>query len=255
MVIPELFGWPAPGLTFDVMVHLGSLVAVLWYFRGELRDLVAQVVGRGAPDDVRVARRFALLLVIATLPVVVVGAGWQDFFERAFKDVGWTAAALFVTAVALLLAEWQSRRFAAQHGGTLHPPAGGGGVAAERHTTVGQALVVGGAQALALFPGISRSGSTIAAGLLTGMSRRAAARFSFLLSIPTLLGAVALRFPDATAAAGPMNPGELAVGTLVSLVTSYAAIRWFLRVLENRGLVPFAVYVALLGLTVLVLPL
>lgn len=253
VIVPEVLGWPAPGLTFDVMVHLGSLAAVLWYFRRDLCVLASQVLGRGPLDDVRSARRFSLLVALATVPVVAVGAWWQDFFERVFENAGWTAAALFVTAVALLLAEWRSRRDPGPR--VPEPPEGRGSTDAERRTTIGQALVVGGAQALALFPGVSRSGSTIAAGLLAGMSRRAAARFSFLLSIPTLLGAVALRAPDVSRVAGSIGTGELVVGTVVSLVTSYGAIRWFLRVLESRGLVPFAVYVAMLGLAVLVLPL
>lgn len=255
VIIPELFGWAAPGLTFDVMAHLGSLAAVLWYFRRDLGVLASQVAGRGPPDDVRSARRFSILVTLATIPVAVVGAAWQDFFERAFEHASWTAAALFVTAVALLLAEWRSRRLRDADSRIQEPPPARGTTDAERCTTLGQALVVGGAQALALFPGVSRSGSTIAAGLLAGMSRRAAARFSFLLSIPTLLGAVALRAPDVSRAAGPVGTGEILVGTVVSLVTSYGAIRWFLRILESRGLVPFAVYVAMLGLAVLVLPL
>ena len=247
VIVPELFGWAAPGLTFDVMAHLGSLAAVLWYFRRDLDLLASQVAGRGPLDDVRSARRFSILVALATVPVAVVGAVWQDFFERAFENTRWTATALFMTALALLLAEWRTRRLRDPGSGARDEPASRGATRTERRTTLGQALVVGGAQALALFPGVSRSGSTIAAGLLVGMSRRTAARFSFLLSIPTLLGAVALRAPDVFTVAGPAGAGELIVGTVVSLVTSYWAIRWFLRVLERRGLVPFAVYVAMLG--------
>lgn len=193
VVTPALFGWDDPSLTFDLILHLGTLVAVVLAFRRDLAQLAAGLLGRG--EDPVAARRTVGLLLIGTVPAGIVGVAFGGFFEERFADPVAAAASLYVTAAILLGAEWIIRR------GEGTTP-----VDARR------AGVIGIAQAFAIFPGVSRSGSTIAAGLVQGVSREAATRFSFLLSIPAIVGAILTQVPASPTATSrspaPWSPGS-----------------------------------------------
>lgn len=245
VLVPYALGWPRAGLAFDVALHLGTLAAVIWHFRGELARLARSVV-TGGQD-----RRLLGLLAVGSAPVAVAGLLLESRVERVFDEPLWTAGLMLVMAAWLLAGEWAAGRPARDQPAASAadtPPR-----SAEDPATGlrwGDVVVVGVAQAAALLPGISRSGSTIATGLLRGMDRQTAARFSFLLSIPAILGAIASQAPDM--AATPDLGAELVVGTLAAFVSGLWAIRWLLRVISTRGLGGFAVYLGLLAVVVLV---
>jgi undecaprenyl-diphosphatase len=232
IVIPRLLGWNDPFIdstAFDVMLHLGTLAALLVYFRGDLvrllRAWVASIRDRrldGDPD-----RRLAWLLIVSVIPAAVLGAAFESFFDQAFREhYQWTAIFAVVGAGFLWLGE---RRASATR-------------------TVDQmqlrdAVTIGAAQALALFPGISRSGITIAAGMLLGISREAAARFSFLMAVPVIAGAGiwkarTLVGSGLTGAEG----GQLLVGVVASAVFGFIAIAALLRFLRTNPTTVFVVY-------------
>lgn len=229
VIVPELLGWSEPGLAFDVWLHVASLLALLVYFSGDLLDLT-----RGAVAGDQRSRRLVILLAIGTVPAAIAGALWGDYFEASFVDAKGAALQLLITAGILVVAErtlvFHVRR-AAETGARLRSmddlrPADAG--------------VIGLAQAISILPGISRSGSTIAAGLVLGVARDDSARFAFLLAIPALLGAALIKIPDLAGAS--LGVGAGLVGFLVSLATSYAAIFGLIRYLKTNTLYPFAAY-------------
>jgi undecaprenyl-diphosphatase len=234
VIVPELFGWDQPGLSFDVMLHLGSLVALLIYFSGDLIDLA-----RGSLAGDRATRRMMWFLAIGTLPAVAAGLLLGDVFEDQFEDAPASALQLLITAAILVAAElvlgYHSKR-AAREGKHLK--------ALDEMNSV-EALSIGVAQAIAIVPGISRSGSTIGTGLAFGMRREDAARFAFLLAIPALIGASMIELPDLDISA--TGWGAAIGGTLSSLVFSYVAIAGLIRFLKNNTLYPFAAYCLVAG--------
>jgi undecaprenyl-diphosphatase len=234
VVVPELLGWDQPGLAFDVLLHVASLVALLVYFSGDLLDLT-----RGTLAGDRSARRLLLLLAVGTVPAVLAGVVLGDFFEESFTDAKAAALQLLITAAILVGAELVFRyheQRAAERGGRLRDA---------DDLRVPDAVAVGIAQAIAIVPGISRSGATIGAGLSLGIARDAAARFAFLLAIPALFGAAVVQLPEL--AGTSLGVGAGAAGFVSSLLTSYAAIWGLLRYLRTNTLYPFAVYCAVAG--------
>lgn len=248
LVFPSLLlGWPDQGLAFDVAVHVGTLLAVVLYYR---RDLLAMADGclraaarRRANDDARLV----LWLALATLPAVVVGFLGKDLIENHLRSLPVIATTTLVFGLLLGLAEWRARRASAAADSA---GAGGrGGASSWRPLSLGVALAVGLAQALAPVPGVSRSGITLTAGLLLGLSRQAAARLSFLLSIPVIAGAGLLKVLDLIEAGDAVNWGQLALASLTAGLVAYACIAAFLRLLDRVGLMPFVWYrVVLAGL-------
>jgi undecaprenyl-diphosphatase len=208
------------------------VVAVLVYFRSRLYWLLNRSVQRG--EEGRMSRKYLLWLLIATLPAAVVGLLFEDSIAAAFESPTIALTGLMVTGAILLSTRWSKERD--------KPAAGLSG------------LWMGLAQAVAIMPGISRSGSTIAAGMWSGTDRREAAEFSFLLSIPAIGGASLLQLLDlmggGTGGGASMAFG-LIVGFVAAFISGYAAIAGLLEILKRRGLVPFAWYcwaVGLLGL-------
>ena len=229
VIVPEALGWDSPGLSFDVLLHAASLVALLVYFSGDLLDLV-----RGAFAGDRDQRRLATLLLIGTIPAGLAGLLLGNLFEEQFEDARGAALQLLITAAILVGAEMALRyhqRKRAEHGQDLR-----------RMNDLGvlDAGLVGMAQAIAIVPGISRSGSTIAAGLARGVSRETSARFGFLLAIPALFGAALVKLLDL--GDGSIGFGAGLGGFVASLVASYVAIAALIRYLKNRTLYPFAIY-------------
>lgn len=241
VLVPWLLGWPDSPFTFEVLVQWGTLVAVFIYFWTDLWDItnatLAGLVRRqplGTPSA-----RMGWYIVLGTIPAVVFGLLLKDFFEATFGEPVFVAALLLGTAAILTAAERLGRQL--RSGQEL------GGL---------DALIVGLWQVAALFPGISRSGATIGGGMLRGFDRTTAARFSFLLSIPALLGGGVLAIHDLLAA-GSLSAElpALTVGFLAAAISGYLCIRWLLGYLQRRSLIVFAVYCAAFGLFNLVLAL
>lgn len=235
VIVPDLFGWSQPGLAFDVLLHAASLVALLAYFR---KDLVA--LTRGFLVGERSSRRLVLLLAIGTVPAAAAGVLFADFFEESFEDARSAALQLVITAVILVAAELIASRHAAARERDGRP------LRKMEDLNAGDAGIIGVAQAISILPGISRSGSTIGAGLALAVDRSESARFAFLLAIPALLGAALVEIPDV--AGTSLGTAPALAGFMSSLVTSYAAIWGLIRYLRNRTLYPFAVYCVVAGL-------
>lgn len=229
----ELLGWSDQGLPFDTAVHLGSLVAVVIYFQQDLARLIGagsrQLRGESSDDG-----QFALNLLIASLPILPVGFFARFLIEGELRSLEVIAATTILFALALWYADRQ------QHKGssTLTP---------------GRAMLIGIAQCLALIPGTSRSGVTITAALLIGFSRTEAARISFLISIPTILGAATLKLVDLAMDPVPTDWLDVAIGTLVAGISAYLCIKLLLSVIERIGFLPFVIYRLILGMALIVI--
>jgi undecaprenyl-diphosphatase len=242
IVVPALLGWDDPfieSLAFSVMLHLGTLVALLVFFRADWLRLIPAWFGSlrdrsigGDPD-----RRLAWLLAISTIPAVIAGLVLNDIIETAFREVRLVAVTLVVGGVILWLAERVGRRNRTM--GELSPAA---------------ALGIGAAQAVALVPGISRSGISISAGLFAGLDRESAARFSFLMATPITAGAGLYEARKlVTGEAGidvPLIP--LAAGMIAALIAGLASIAILLRFLRTHPTTVFVVYRVVLAAVVVV---
>lgn len=239
VLLPWLLGWPAPGLVFDTMVHWGTLVAILAYFwRDWWVMITAWLRGLLRWDWRDPNARLAWLLVIGSIPAAVLGLLFEDWFESLFGEPAWVSFFLLVTAAILLLSEWLSRSKQSRNLAGLRWP---------------DALIIGLGQAVAIAPGISRSGATMSAGLLCGLDRPAAARFSFLLATPAILGAGVLQLVKLTSAPDPLAQLPILVaGFLTALLTGYAAIWGLLRYLQRGKLTIFAIYCLWVGASCLV---
>jgi len=234
ILVPELLGWPDQGLAFDVAVHVGTLMAVLGYFRQEVLRITLACLAlprRGLTADARLG----LWVVLGTVPVGLVGLLAGDLVETHLRSPLVIATTTLVFGLLLGWVAWRAR-----------------GERDEYRLTVWMVLVIGLAQALALIPGTSRSGITITAGLALGLTASAAARFSFLLSIPVIVLAGGLKTLELLTSPGTANPGILLGGALIAGVSAYLCIDFFLRLLPRLGMLPFVVYRLLLGVLLLV---
>jgi len=241
VLAPELIGDDVSSLTFDVALHLGTMVAVIAYFWREW----VRIIGLGIADifqhHVRVQRwdphsRLGLWIVLGTIPAVVVGLLFKDLIEEQLRQP-WLVGTMLIAFGLIMgaLDRW------------------GGTVGQLLDMTPGRSFIVGVAKAIALVPGVSRSGVTIAAARGLGFDRPSAARFSFLLSAPAVLGAGVLQFSEALASDEALRWGPLMVGAFVSAVVGALVIRWLLHFLQTGTLWPFVWYRIALGLLVLVL--
>ena len=224
----QLLGWQDQGLAFDVAVHLGTLLAVLFYFRGDLLALAqgsARALGEREMND---ESRMVLWLGLATVPAGVAGLLLDDWIEGNLRSV--VVIATTTAVFGLLLGVADRRRGT---GGELNLRA---------------ALLIGCAQALAIIPGTSRSGITITAGLLLGLNRSTAARFSFLLAIPIITAASLLKGLQLFFGAEPVAWSILGLATGLAAVTAWLCIGWFLGLVERVGMMPFVIYRCLLAM-------
>ena len=241
IIVPELLGWHDPfieSLAFSVMLHIGTLGALLLYFRDDLLRLIPAGLAtlrdrsfQGDPD-----RRLAWLLVASTIPAVIVGVAFNDIIETAFREPRLVAVTLVLGAIVLWLADRLGSR-SRQIEGLTFPIA----------------LGIGAAQALALVPGISRSGISISAGLFAGLNREAAARFAFLMATPITAGAGLweLRKIVAGEAGVDLPLAPLAAGMVAALVSGIAAIAVLMRFLRSHGVGVFVAYrIALAALVI-----
>lgn len=242
VIVPYLLGWKFPAeqvLPFDVLVQMGTLVAVIIYFWPDLWGIIRAFVNgivKGKPfEDPQ--SRLGWMLILATIPAGIFGLLIKKLVDQAFQSVLATGLFLLVTAALLLLAERVGKRTRSLD-----------------KLTWMDALWMGIAQALSVFPGISRSGSTMAGGLARNLDRTSAARFSFLMSIPVMLAAGALEMKDVIQVPGlsAMLPVIL-VGFLAAGVVGYLSIRWLMHFVTTHSLRIFAVYCAALGVLVVIL--
>jgi undecaprenyl-diphosphatase len=229
----DLLGFKAPpGKTFEVMIQLGAILAlILLYFRKLWTTLI------GLPTD-PAARRFALVILLAFLPAMVLGALLHGFIKARLFSPAVVATALIVGGVVILLVERISKREVYKSVDEV-PPATG--------------FMVGLAQCLALIPGMSRSGATIIGGLLLGLERRTAAEFSFFLSIPTMTAAFAYDAYKNRAELSFDDAGLIGVGFVAAFIAALLVVKPFLTVVSRIGFAPFAFYRVALGVFVLAL--
>jgi undecaprenyl-diphosphatase len=235
VLTPWVFGWSDPGLAFDVALHVGTLVAVLWYFRAEWVNLTKSAIDVITTRrlDTEEKRRF-VYLVIATIPAAVGGVLLQDYAETTFRSPALMAVTLMVMGVVL----WAVDRYAAQD----RPLAS---------LTIRDAILIGFAQVLALVPGVSRSGSTMTAGRALRFDRQSAAVFSFLMSMPVTAAAALLKVPGLLRSEG-ITP-TLVAGVLSSAISSWLAIAVLLRYISRHSFGVFALYRLALGALILTL--
>ncbi len=241
LLVPELFGWQEQPLAFDVALHAGTATAILAYFHRDWWLLIRESFCDLRRHRARISAwgphgRLMLLLAAGTIPAVIVGLSIGNL-ESQLRTPGVVATMLILVGLYMAAAERWSR------------PNVEAGV--EQLTWTGS-LIVGVAQAFALVPGVSRSGSTIATGMFIGLNRATAARFSFLLATPVTIAALAKELPNLRGAAEQGISGmEIAVGIVTSLVVGLAAIRFLLRYLAVGSLYPFVVYRIALAVVVL----
>jgi len=245
ILFPWLLHWPDPGLAFDVALHAGTLLAVILYFFQDWIKLIACGLGMKYPasasaQEVSVHRRMFWYMVIGTIPAAILGKLFHHQIEDELRKPVIIGVSLVVIALLMWWADSRSR---------LNRKL--------ESSNMGDAVAIGSAQALALWPGVSRSGITITAGLFRGFTREAATRFSFLLSAPVIAGAVLTELPKLIKlhkAGGLELPiPTLLVSILVSGVAGYFVIAFFLRYLQTRTLKPFIIYRLVFGLAVLLL--
>jgi undecaprenyl-diphosphatase len=238
VLVPWLLGWEPPGLAFDTVVHWGTALAVIAYF---WRDWAALIQAALVALQEREPSQGSLawFIILGTVPAALIGYLLEGFFEDMFARPAAAAAFLLVTAVLLAASEGLGRR--------------------ERDLdalTWLDALLIGLAQALAIFPGISRSGATIAGGLARGLKREPSARFSFLLSTPIILGAGLFKILDlAQEGSLAARIPALVVGFLTAGAIGFGCIHLLLRYLQSRRLYPFAVYCGVAGIACLLVAL
>ncbi len=235
LILPaQLLGLSDQGLAFDVAVHVGTLAAVLYYFRRDFSLLIYGWLrsvsgGRGSQHA-----RLGWALIVGTIPAVAAGLLLNDFIEQNLRSTLVIAMATIVFGLLLWFADngrTERRR--------------------NRDMTLKDVVTIGCFQALALIPGTSRSGITITAGLMLGLTRQAAARFSFYLSVPLILAAGAYKGLELYQQGDQAPWMAVMIGAAVAAVSAYTCIHWFLRILDRVGMLPFVLYRLLLGVLLL----
>lgn len=236
LILPSaILGWEDQGLAFDVAVHVGSLIAVIWYFRKDVRELVVHWCQSLAGGEKTPESRLGWQIILATIPAGLAGLFLGDYIEQHLRSIAVIAATTIVFGLVLGISD----RFSARTK-NLH------------QFTWKSALFVGCAQAIALIPGTSRSGITITAALALGFDRTSAARFSFLLAIPVIVLSGGYKAVElAQLAQVPWK--EIAIGTLLSAITAYLCIHLFLVWINRIGMLPFVIYRLILGAVLIVI--
>jgi undecaprenyl-diphosphatase len=239
-IVGELFGWDDPGAAFTAIIQIGTELAVLLYFRHDIwRIIVAWVGSLAGRRKADADARMGWLIIIGSIPIVVLGLLFKDSIETTLRDLRIVAIALVAFSLILY---WADR------------------VGAKKREladlTVGHGIAYGLAQAMALVPGVSRSGGTITMGLFLGYTREAAARYSFLLAIPAVLGSglyEAYKGLKGDTAGPPVDWPPTILATVLAFGVGLSVIAWLLRYLNRGSFTPFVVYRIALGLLVLVL--
>ena len=226
LVIPSLIlDWPDQGLAFDVAVHVGTLMAVVFYYREDLWTISTAWLGSLSGAQPCADSRMVWYLLAASIPAGLVGVFLGDHIETYARNLPVIASTTLLFGLLLGYADRHARLTSGQ-----------------RSLSFGVAMFIGLAQALAPIPGVSRSGVTITAALMLNMSRKDAARFSFLLSIPVISGAGFIKAWELSHSGVPVNWLLISTASLIAAVTAYACIALFLRILDRVGMMPFVYY-------------
>ena len=234
ILVPHFLGWPDQGLAFDVAVHVGTLLAVLIYFRWTIVALVrawVESIVRRIPSR---EARLAWQLLVATVPVGLAGLLFDDYIEQHLRRPEFVAGTLALFCLLMYAVDRLARTGRDEYS-----------------LSWAQAGLIGVAQALALMPGTSRSGITITAGRLTGLTRSAAARFSFLLAVPGIAAAGGYEGLKLATGTAPVDWPPMAVGLVCSALAGIVCIHVMIRFIERIGLLPFTVYRLLVALVIL----
>jgi undecaprenyl-diphosphatase len=234
-IFPQLFGRPDPGASFTAVTQIGTELAVIWYFRKDIWRIAVTWL-RSIVDPAlrgRLDARLGWYIIIGTVPIGIAGVLLEDTIQTSFRNLWVIGVNLVLFGLVLGVVD----RLAAN----ARP--------LER-LTLRDALLYGGAQMLALVPGVSRSGATISMGLVLGYTREAATRYAFLLAIPAVVASALFQLPDVSATAEPGLP-KTVVATVVAFTVGYAVVAWLLRYLRTHSYLPFVIYRVVLGLLVL----
>ncbi len=230
ILVPTLTGWPDQGLAFDVALHIGSLTAVVIYFRRDLAGMARSWTRSLTTRQFDADARLAWAVLLGTIPVGLAGLATKDIVSTQLRSPVMLAIGLIAFGLLLSWADWRHR-----------------GTRSEHQITWRDVLIVGCAQALALFPGTSRSGITMTAALMAGLSREGASRFSFLLSIPVIVLAGGLETRELLSNGHPVDWNALWLGAVLSGISAYLCIHYFLAFINRIGMQPFVAYRLLLG--------
>ncbi|MBC8211967.1 MAG: undecaprenyl-diphosphate phosphatase [Gammaproteobacteria bacterium] len=236
ILVPVILHWPDQGLVFDVALHVGSLTAVMVYFRHEVLQMTQAWFGSVFKQQHNRDSRLAWWVIIGTIPAVIAGLLFKDLIENEMRSpliIAWATIGFG------LLLGWSDR--------IQHRPRD------EYSLRLKDTLIVGLFQALALIPGTSRSGITMTAGLMLGLNRDAAARFSFLLSIPVIIASGLFKTRDLIEARVPVEWSLLLLAVALSALSAWACIHFFLKLINRVGMMPFVYYRLLLGVFLLYL--
>ncbi|HBR96632.1 MAG TPA: undecaprenyl-diphosphatase [Gammaproteobacteria bacterium] len=231
ILAPALLGWADQGIAFDVAVHVGTLIAVVAYFRHDIRAMFFAWLGSLGGKGLTPPALLAWGVIVATIPAALAGLLFKGWIETVLRSPLVIAGATIFFGLVLLWADKTCTQ-------------------ARDDTQLGwrDFIVIGLAQALALIPGTSRSGITMTAGLALGLTREAAARFSFLMSIPIIVASGLGVVKDMVEDTGPVDYTALGLGTLIAAVSAFICIHYFLAYIQKIGMLPFVIYRVLLGL-------
>lgn len=236
ILVPMLSDWPDQGLAFDVAVHFGTLTAVVAYFRAELTSMASswfRSLGTRYPDE---EAKLAWAVLLGTIPLGFFGLMFHDVIETSLRS----PLVIATTTIGFGALLW-------------YADVKGPQTRCEYRLDAKRIAVIAFAQALALIPGTSRSGVTITAGLLVGLDRQSAARFSFLLSIPAILMAAGYETRKLLVAGDAVQWGPMLTGVVVSATSAYLCIHYFLKLLDRIGMLPFVIYRFILGVVLFAL--
>jgi undecaprenyl-diphosphatase len=237
-IYPEVFGWGDPGAAFTAVIQIGTELAVLLFFRKDIWRIATVWVKSLFHAEYRghLDARMGWFIIIGSLPIVVLGVALKDVIESDFRSLWIVGTTLIVMGVVLGIAD--------RIGGTSKTL---------RQMSFRDAVLMGVAQALALIPGVSRSGATLSMGRFLGYEREAATRYAFLLAIPAVIGAGVFELKDVPNGENLYGWGPTIVATVVSFVVGYAAIAWLLRYVTTHSYTPFVIYRIALGVATLLL--
>jgi undecaprenyl-diphosphatase len=236
VLLPQALNWPEHGLVFDAAVHIGSLIAVLFYFRVEVRRMLKSWIGSLAGGEADQDSLLAWWVIIGTIPAVVLGFLLQATIEGELRTPWVVAMASIVFGILLWYADSTGKRKRDEY-----------------QLNLKDELLIGWFQVLALVPGVSRSGITITMALFLGLTRQAAARFSFLLAMPVIFASGVLQTTRMFTEVNPIGWLDLLLGVVLSAVSAGLCIHYFLRLVDRIGMLPFVIYRVLLGVAIIVL--
>lgn len=236
ILVPVITGWQDQGLAFDIAVHIGTLTAVMLYFKKEIASMAVDWSVSCIKRERVGESRLAWAVIIGTIPVCIAGLLISDFVDTTLRSPLVIAATTLGFGFLLLISDVKGKQERDEH-----------------NLSWRDIFIIGFAQAIALIPGTSRSGITMTAGLLLGLTRSAAARFSFLLSIPAILASGSYKSLQLIKSDIAVNWDEIFLGVVLSGLIAYACIHVFLKLLERVGMMPFVIYRLVLGIVLIVM--